>query len=144
MAGIVGINQPNSSKLIHEALEKISHRGKNGSMFYEMDNATYGQVFSDSYQVDSSAITSGVVLDGTITNWGRLRSDAATVYHAIEMSYIGSGPEFVRGLDGSFALAIGTDQRLFIARDALGIAPLYTGSYKGNICFASEVKALLG
>lgn len=145
MAGIVGINRPNSSNLIHEALEKIAHRGKSGSMFYELDNATCGQVWAEDHQTHSGSFTSqGVVLDGAVTNWGRLCQDSVTAHHAIERLYFGSGPGFVGDLDGSFALAMGTDQGLFIARDTLGIAPLYTGSHKGDLCFASEVKALLG
>jgi asparagine synthase (glutamine-hydrolysing) len=45
-------------------------------------------------------------------------------------------------LDGMFALAIMDGDKLFLARDPLGIKPLYCGRKADAFYFASEVKAL--
>jgi asparagine synthase (glutamine-hydrolysing) len=54
------------------------------------------------------------------------------------------GPAFVEHLDGDFALCLATDDELILARDAVGLRPLFYGSKDGELYFASEVKALTG
>jgi asparagine synthase (glutamine-hydrolysing) len=52
---------------------------------------------------------------------------------------------FARSLDGVFAVALydSVRNRLILARDPYGIRPLYVGTdLNGNMCFASEIKAL--
>jgi asparagine synthase (glutamine-hydrolysing) len=69
-------------------------------------------------------------------------SDTETIIHLYEEH----GPRAVEQLRGMFAFAIwdGPRRRLVLARDRLGIKPLYyTLSADGVICFASEIKALL-
>jgi len=55
------------------------------------------------------------------------------------------GDEFPGRLNGDFALALfdGKRQRLLLARDSLGVRPLYYHRGDGGILFASEIKALL-
>lgn len=55
------------------------------------------------------------------------------------------GPAMLDRLNGIFALAIWDDQekRLFIARDRLGVKPLYYTCRSGVFAFASELRALL-
>src|SRR5439155_1609016 len=56
------------------------------------------------------------------------------------------GPDSVRELEGMFALAIWDEQEqtCFLARDPLGIKPLYYYETNGAIWFASELRTLLG
>lgn len=145
MAGIVGVMGSDESAQVKSALEKLSHRGGNGPVVYEMDRTTQGQVWPEGYQTHSGAFTRhGVMLDGAIYNWQDVCCGASSVHNAIENLYQEHGPGFVSELDGPFALVMAGENGLFAARDPLGIAPLYQGVYRGEPCFASEVKALLG
>ncbi len=104
--------------------------------------------------------TVGVVLNGEIYNYQYLRtvleslghrfrtdSDTETVVHAYEQW----GTDCVRHLRGMFAFAVverARDDsrrplRVLLARDRLGIKPLYYTLVEGNLLFASEVRALL-
>ncbi len=71
----------------------------------------------------------------------RTKSDTETILHLYE-EY---GPQCVQRLRGMFAFAIWNRQerRLFIARDRLGIKPLYYRLEGGTLLFGSEIKAIL-
>ena len=55
------------------------------------------------------------------------------------------GPEILSRLNGIFALAIWDrqDRALWLARDGMGVKPLYVTRVAGGLAFASEMKALL-
>lgn len=59
--------------------------------------------------------------------------------------YESFGLEFVYKLRGMFACAIWDERKklLVLARDRLGIKPLYYAQVKGQLIFASEIKAIL-
>jgi asparagine synthase (glutamine-hydrolysing) len=71
----------------------------------------------------------------------RTRSDTETVLHAYERW----GADCVHRFRGMFAFAIwdGRRERLLLARDRLGIKPLYWARAGDRILFASEIKAIL-
>ena len=59
--------------------------------------------------------------------------------------YLHLGPDFVRGLEGEFAFVL-IDRRngcAMLARDRLGIKPLFTSVRDGLLLFGSEAKAIL-
>ncbi|HLG29159.1 MAG TPA: asparagine synthase (glutamine-hydrolyzing), partial [Candidatus Brocadiales bacterium] len=95
-----------------------------------------------------------IVLNGEIYNYLELRehlqkkghafstrSDAEVVIHEYE-EY---GEACVEKLRGMFAFAIwdGNKEKLLIARDRVGIKPLFYTRINGSIVFASEIKAIL-
>src|SRR6185295_13867048 len=94
------------------------------------------------------------VFNGEIYNFQELRKDlerrghhfaTGTDTEIIVHSYEEYGTRFVEKLRGMFAFAIWDKRRrkLMIARDRLGIKPLYYTTVNGRLIFASELKAIL-
>ena len=84
-----------------------------------------------------------VELTAELTGRGRVfrtRSDTETILHA----YAEYGPDCVQKFNGDFAYALWdrARQRLVLARDRMGVRPLYYTVHDGVLIFASEVKAL--
>src|SRR5262249_60679042 len=70
----------------------------------------------------------------------RTTSDTEVMLRAYETF----GDDFLEQLRGMFAVAIwdGRRRRLLLARDRLGIKPLYYTMQNGTLFFASEIKAI--
>jgi asparagine synthase (glutamine-hydrolysing) len=92
-------------------------------------------------------------MNGEIYNFRELRQELAghgvnfhskTDTEVVLYLYLREGPAMLRRLRGMFGLAIWDDdeRRLLLARDALGIKPLYYAEGGGLLRFASQVKAL--
>ena len=71
----------------------------------------------------------------------RTRCDTETIVHAYEQW----GDDCVKEFRGMFAFAIwdARRRRLFLARDRLGVKPVYWTLSAGRLIFASEIKAIL-
>ncbi len=95
-----------------------------------------------------------VVFNGTIYNYRALRTELQALGYrffsdgdteVIIKAYAAWGPACVERLEGMFAFAVwdSRDQRLFLARDRLGIKPLYYSRNGQTLRFASSLQALL-
>ncbi len=98
--------------------------------------------------------TIAVIQNGEIYNFRELREELERKGHrfathsdteAIVHLYEEYGTAFVEKLRGMFAIAIwdAPKRRLLLARDRLGIKPLYYGKANGRLLFGSELKSLL-
>ncbi|MEO7432426.1 MAG: asparagine synthase B [Dokdonella sp.] len=94
-----------------------------------------------------------LAVNGEIYNHRELRAASAYDFttgsdcEVINALYREHGDEFLPQLNGIFAFALwdGAAQRYLIARDPLGVCPLYWGhDAQGRLCVASEMKALVG
>lgn len=113
MSGIVGIGSSGKLEEIKKMLNKISYRGTDGMKTVETPHASLGIVWTVSQDKDSEGIE----------RHGMVRDSTG---------------------DGHFAEAKTMGKKLILKRDGLGVAPLYYGkTNSGEICFASEVKALM-
>src|SRR5690606_23288004 len=92
------------------------------------------------------------VFNGEIYNFRELRRSLAARGHRFTSRTDGEvivhlweehGPEFLRMLNGMFAIALhdARQQRVVLARDRLGVKPLYYARTRDHLVFGSEVKA---
>jgi len=95
-----------------------------------------------------------ITYNGEVYNYRELRKQLQSYGYRFESNtdtevvlnaYHKWGPDCLRRFNGMFGLAIWDEeeQRLFIARDRLGIKPLYYYFDGTKIIFASEIKAIL-
>lgn len=95
-----------------------------------------------------------LVCNGEIFNFRELRDDLEARGHSFRTRcdvevllhlYEEEGTGFISRLNGQFAFALydSNEQRLLLARDHVGIAPLYYTEQDGFLLFASEIKGLL-
>jgi len=94
------------------------------------------------------------VFNGEIYNFGELRHDLLRRGHRLRTEgdgetivhlYEEHGLDFVKHLRGMFAIALWDSRRrrLVLARDRMGVKPLYYAITSDGLAFASEVKSLL-
>jgi asparagine synthase (glutamine-hydrolysing) len=69
------------------------------------------------------------------------RTDSETLLHLYEER----GLDFIHEIEGDFAIALWDGERgqLVLARDRVGVKPLYYHQNNGRLIFASEIKAIL-
>jgi asparagine synthase (glutamine-hydrolysing) len=94
-----------------------------------------------------------LVFNGEIYNYLELRREHLGAYTFVSSSdsevilhmYDAFGEDCVKYFNGMFAFAIWDDRerRLFLARDRVGVKPLYYTVQAGTLLFASEIKSLL-
>lgn len=156
MSGIVGVFSSIREEIILELIQKISHRGTSKPKIWSGAAGSLGSICYEEIPETPGPITTpsgerAIVMDGRLTSILFLHellefhtitsdADAEMVLHAYEEI----GARLFGHLEGEFALAIMDGDRLIMARDRLGISPLYYGFSDGTIYFASEIKCLLG
>ncbi len=161
MCGICGIVGSSNRDLLGKMCQVMRHRGPDDSGVYLGEDVGLGHrrlsiidLKLGHQPVHNEDKTIWVVLNGEIYNYRSLRqelqagghtfytkSDTEVIIHLYE-EY---GRECVHKLRGMFAFGLWDARRkaLLLARDRLGIKPLYYVHTKGKLLFASEIKSLL-
>jgi len=170
MCGIAGILQNNPNIPLQDCLtamsKTIKHRGPDGKGMWISENLKIGLAHRRLAIIDLSKEAAQPMCDkdhnvfltfnGEIYNHSLLRgqlikkghkfktqnSDTEVLVHGYKEWGING---LVNRLDGMFAFAIWDVRKetLFLARDRIGIKPIYFCSHQGTFRFASEIKALL-
>jgi asparagine synthase (glutamine-hydrolysing) len=166
MCGICGVvyaerARPVSSNLIQAMCSTIVHRGPDDQGVYVQANVGLGSrrlsiidLQGGRQPIHNEDETVWTVFNGEIYNYPDLthmlerrghrfytRSDTEVIVHAYEEF----GDEFLQHLNAMFALALWDARRqcLLLARDRIGIKPLYYTQHDGALIFGSELKAIL-
>lgn len=168
ICGVIGIESREASEpIVRRMMAAMLHRGpdEDGILLAPpvavgMQRLSIVDLPGGTQPVWNEAGTRAIVYNGEVYNFRELRaelesaghrfrtrSDTEVVLHAWEAW----GERSVERLHGMFAFAIvempqgraGCAARVFLARDRMGIKPLYYRLVDGKFVFASEVRALL-
>lgn len=164
MCGIVGFSGEGDAPGLEAALRAIAHRGPDDSGVFVDPGARVGLGHVRLSIIDVSplghqpmAALGGdvqLVFNGEIYNYRELRRELEgkggsfrghSDSEVLLQLYLAEGTAMLPRLNGIFAFAI-FDRRtesLFIARDALGVKPLYFAALPRTFAFGSEIKGLL-
>lgn len=141
--------------------ERTKHRGPDGSSVYSDGKITLGHnrlAIIDVSSASDQPMKSNdgryvIVYNGELYNYRELRAEIGTRYtfksegdtEVLLASYIVWGAEMFEKLRGIFAFAIWDTktETLILARDHMGVNPLYYSLENGVLTFSSEMAALL-
>lgn len=165
MCGIAGfygdINKKQSVSTLKHMLTRIKHRGPDQSGVYVSDYVGLGSVrlsiidlSSGTMPISNQDNSLWIVFNGEIYNHMELREDLIQKNHSFKTRsdtevilhlYEEYGPKCLKKLNGQFAIAIWDKHKeeLFLARDRVGIRPLFYTQTKSAFVFASEIKAFM-
>lgn len=166
MCGICGVVRvtppgPVDEDILRRMRDSMVHRGPDDGGLFISENVGLGHRrlsiidLSGGHQPMSNADGSAwIVFNGEIYNFQDLRSRLEGLGHTfrtrsdtevILQAYEAFGTACVEYLRGMFAFGIWDHRKreLLLARDRLGIKPLYYTMHDGTFLFASEIKAIL-
>lgn len=166
MCGIAGFVAPGvppteRHSLLMRMIGAISHRGPDARGFHVDGDAGLAHARLSIIDLATGAqpmcnedATVWITFNGEIFNYVELRREVAARGHTLRTTsdteviihlYEDFGPDCIKRLNGDFAFAIwdGRKRELFVARDRMGVRPLFYTEFRGGLAFASEVKGLL-
>lgn len=157
MCGLAGCFGTQDLNLIDRMLDAMTHRGPDDRGIHIHPAGVFGHtrlsivdVAGGHQPILADGCKAGIICNGEIYNFRRIRkkltpkytfktkSDSEVVLHL----YREKGPESVKELDGMFAFALFDGDNYMLARDPIGIKPLYYGYVDNKLYFASELGAM--
>jgi asparagine synthase (glutamine-hydrolysing) len=163
IAGILSFTEalPQGEETLRRMLAMVRHRGPDQFGIYLADHVALGNArlsiidLSGGQQPIANEDESlWIVFNGEIFNYVELKAglearghrfsthtDTEVILHLYEEH----GPECLALLNGQFAIAIWSerDRSLFLARDRVGVRPLFYTHTGDRLVFASEIKSIL-
>lgn len=165
MCGITGIYDMNGQQvergILKTMTETLVHRGPDDEGYYIVGEVGLGfrrlsivdlaHGNQPHFNEDRSLVS---VCNGEIYNYPELRKELTAKGHVFATNcdvevlvhlYEEYGTDFLKRLNGQFAFAVYDSKKksLFLARDHVGIAPLFYTVANGAFIFGSEIKAIL-
>jgi asparagine synthase (glutamine-hydrolysing) len=157
MCGIAGCIGHNDIETINRMLDALPHRGPDDRGIHTYGPFVFGHtrlsivdVAKGHQPILTKEGRAGIICNGEIYNFQAIRRRLADKYpftthsdsEVILNLFLEKGPECVYDLDGMFAFALYDDQQFMLARDPIGIKPLYYGYKDGHFYFSSELGAM--
>lgn len=162
MCGIAGILNPDPDPeiLLSRMISALRHRGPDETGLYVDNRVAMGHarlsivgLGGGTQPIGNEDGTLWIVYNGEVFNYPELREGLRTKGHIFRTDtdteilvhlYEEYGPECLNLINGQFAFAIwdSVKKELFLARDRVGIRPLYYSQTEEKFLFASEIKAL--
>ncbi len=164
MCGIAGYSGSFDARLLHEMGRSLDHRGPDDRGQWVDEEAGVGLVHRRLSIIDLSSegrqpMTNEdgslqLIYNGEIYNYRELREELVANGHTFRSQtdsevllhlYEEEGSEMLSRLNGIFAFALWDSRKrsILLARDGLGVKPLYYAVTPSGTLFASELKALL-
>lgn len=165
MCGIAGFIADHSTDtsvvILRRMLTRMHHRGPDESGVYVRDGFGMGSVRLSIQDIQTGGMPLSdqqgkywIVFNGEIFNFIELREELKKKGHRFSTTgdtevivhlYEEYGIEFLNKLNGQFAISIWDTEKgeLLLARDRIGIRPLYYTKTENYFLFASEVKSFM-
>ena len=160
MCGITGWYSKNHQKQDKKTLKKMTkslkYRGPDQKGYYIKDNIMLGHrrlsiidLKNGTQPMTRNGYT--IVYNGELYNTEKIKNKLKQKYEfkttsdteVLLIGYIEYKEKILDMIEGIYAFAIYKDDELFLARDRVGVKPLFYTKVKDNFIFASEIKALL-
>lgn len=164
IAGWIDYEQKiDNDKVISEMSEALKNRGPDADGVYKEDNACLihrrlvvidPENGSQPMTISNESGEYTIVYNGEIYNTKELKTELLEAGYSFKghsdtevllTSFIHWGPQCLDKLNGIFSFAIWSkrEKYLFLARDRIGVKPLFYYRYNSGLIFASEIKSLL-
>ena len=155
IAGMVGLTaDQNTQKKI---LATMVRRGPDGSGVFQDRSCTLlhsrlAIIDPDGGAQPMTAQGNTVVYNGELYNTDELRRELEKIGHKFHTrcdtevvlhGFLEWGAECVQRFNGIYAFAVWDGRRLFLARDRIGVKPLFYKEHEGGLIFGSEIKNIL-
>lgn len=159
MCAINGFTGPSQHSVLKKMNDVTKHRGPDGTGVFEAPGISLGHnrlaILDPRPQAQQpmSDVTGRytIVFNGEIYNFKELKREFSYPYktesdtEVLLAAWTTLGPKVLSRLNGVFAFALWDrdTHSLYLARDAVGVNPLYIARKGGELVFSSEVKAIL-
>ncbi|MBQ8238232.1 MAG: asparagine synthase (glutamine-hydrolyzing) [Oscillospiraceae bacterium] len=155
IAGMVGLTADRDTQ--QKILATMARRGPDGNGVYQDDHCTllHTRLAIIDPAGGAQPMTAGnmtIVYNGELYNTARIRRELEKLGHCFRTNsdtevvlrgYAQWGADCVHRFNGIFAFAIWDGARLFLARDRIGVKPLFYKLHGGGLLFGSEIKNIL-
>lgn len=145
--------------IIRNLNQKLKHRGPDDEGYYDDKIVSFGfnRLSIIDLNLGNQPIVNNDVIsifNGEIFNFKKLKSELEEIgfnfktrsdSEVVNIAYQAWGPNFIKKLDGMFAIAIYDKKikKIFLYRDRVGIKPLFYYYKNNTFLFSSEIKGII-